>query len=51
MVSEGIETLFLKTHNGGEPTHFGTAMTTLRDPHGRVRGLQAPLGGHPSERA
>jgi hypothetical protein len=26
-----------------EPTHFGTAMTTVRDPDGRVWGLQAPL--------
>lgn len=34
-----------------EPTHFGTAMTTLRDPDGRVWGLQAPLSDHTSEQA
>ena len=32
-----------------EPTHFGTAMTTLRDPDGRVWGLQAPLNDPTSE--
>jgi hypothetical protein len=26
-----------------EETHFGTKMTTVRDPDGRVWGLQAPL--------
>lgn len=26
-----------------EETHFGTQMTTVRDPDGRVWGLQAPL--------
>ncbi|HEX4833559.1 MAG TPA: VOC family protein [Trebonia sp.] len=26
-----------------EPTHFGTQMTTVRDPDGRTWGLQAPL--------
>lgn len=34
-----------------EPTHFGTMMTTLRDPDGRVWGLQAPLSGHTSKQA
>jgi len=31
-------------------THFGTRMTTVRDPDGRVWGLQAPLRGEPRER-
>jgi hypothetical protein len=31
-------------------THSGTRMTTVRDPDGRVWGLQAPLPGGPRER-
>lgn len=38
MATEGIEEVFLETH-------FGTRMTTVRDPDGRVWGLQAPLPG------
>lgn len=34
-----------------EPTHFGTVMTTLRDPDGRVWGLQAPPSDHAPEEA
>ncbi|MGH3261900.1 MAG: VOC family protein [Trebonia sp.] len=34
-----------------EETHFGTRMTTVRDPDGRVWGLQAALPGEPRERA
>ncbi|WP_433337176.1 VOC family protein [Spirillospora sp. CA-294931] len=34
-----------------ERTHFGTAMTTLRDPDGRVWGLQAPLSDHIADQA
>jgi hypothetical protein len=33
-----------------EETHFGTRMTTVRDPDGRVWGLQAPLPGGDRER-
>lgn len=32
-----------------EQTHFGTQMTTVRDPDGRVWGLQAPLPVAPRE--
>ena len=32
-----------------EETHFGTRMTTVRDPDGRLWGLQAPLPGQPRE--
>lgn len=31
-------------------THFGTQMTTVRDPDGRVWGLQAPLTAAPGQR-
>jgi hypothetical protein len=34
-----------------EETHFGTMMTTVRDPDGRVWGLQAPLADEPRGRA
>lgn len=34
-----------------EETHLGTRMTTVRDPDGRVRGLQAPLPGESGERS
>ena len=30
-----------------EKTHFGTKMTTVHDPDGRVWGLLAPLSGEP----
>jgi hypothetical protein len=33
-----------------EETHFGTKMTRVRDPDGRVWGLQAPLTGEPQAR-
>lgn len=31
------------------PTHFGTAMTTVTDPDGRVWGLQAPEDSLPAD--
>lgn len=66
MASDGIEAVFLETHNWGKSARFfqslgyelefetdhnsgqlrsNTAMTTVRDPDGRVWGLQAPLTG------
>jgi hypothetical protein len=34
-----------------EETRYGTKTTTVRDPDGRVWGLQVPLTGEPRKRA
>jgi uncharacterized glyoxalase superfamily protein PhnB len=51
MTTEGIEAVFLETHNWGkaarffqfEETHFGPLMTSVRDQDGRLWGLQPPV--------
>jgi hypothetical protein len=49
MSTEGIEAVFLETHNWGKTAKFftelGTREMTVRDPDGRLWNLQAPAKG------